>query len=351
MSDEPKPGLEGKRSSRPTLAKASAANQLSHGFRARIAESIDSTGKALAVLAGFGAFFIAAGYFVEWQRFRQGRLPSEEVLPLIPKDQIAAAGARELVISFLFVSISLALLGFVLVRLARWTEGRPDRFAQALNRMLSRDIAFPTAIVGGVTLLIVPFNLTGIIVTAIVTGLFLYGLLLLRRFLEAGDHSRFPLWRLVLAIGIAAIVLAGARQFEFGEPRPDALVCLNDGSSFEGDYIASDSDKVLIRKRAAPADEAKEPSPRIGLRCAGEDRGSRRTGARRRLGKRPRLIVVPRDTVEEILLVKSYTVLPYHNSLLGGIISRIPWLSEAELSCIPPECRWRKKRIGPSSYL
>jgi hypothetical protein len=388
----------------PALAETDAARRIGHGFRSRVAESIDSTGKALAVLAGFGVFFIGAGYIVEWQRFRQGKLPSEQVLPLVPKDQIAAAGARELAISVLFVGVSLAMLGFVLVRLARWTQGRPGRFARALNRMLAGDVAFPTAIVGVLTVLIVPRDGTGFVVAAIVTGLFLYGLLLVRDFLETGDHGRFPLWRLVLAVGVAAIVLSGARQFEFPEPRPDALVCLTDGTEFEGDYIASDSQKVLLRQRSlsshqrgqlervegrlavanrelkeardalaktvrqdprpfvrhrhevkAEADtlRSREPKRHDGLECA--DRRSDRmpkTMRRRHKLKRPQFVVVPSSAVEEIVLTRSRQVLPYNDSLLDSVLSIVPGLSEIELACIPPECRLGSDtRIGPSTYL
>jgi hypothetical protein len=368
-------------SSTLALAESGATDRLSHGFRRRLAESVDSTGKALAVLAGFGVFFVGAGYFVEWQRFRQGKLPSEQVLPLLPKDQIAAAGARELAISVLFVAFSLAVLGFLLVWLARWSQGRPGRLARGLNRMLAKDVGFPVAVLGGLTLLVVPFNTFGVVVTAILTGLFLYGLLLIRNFLSTGDDEHFPLWRLALAVGVAAIVLAGARQSVFTEARPDVLVCLEDGTSFEGDYLASDSDKVLIRKRSfrptanAKGGEAEAPRPkrrggkeeetrrkveseesrrkrRIGLECAHRSDDAKQVQDRRqRLGQRPQLIVVPQSEVTEILVAKAYKVLRYDNSLLGRIVTGIPWLPRVEFSCIPPECRWKKRRIGPSSYL
>ncbi len=55
--------------------------------------------------------------------------------------------------------------------------------------------------------------------------------------------------------------------------------------------------------------------------------------------------------MEEILLVKAYSVLRYDNSLLGRVLSRIPGVSRVEFSCIPPECRGGRKRIGPSTFL
>lgn len=333
----------------PKLAEADAANRISHGFRNRVAESIDSTGKALAILAGFGAFFIAAGYFVEWQRFRKGGLPAEEVLPLIPKDQVAAAGVRELAISVLFVGITIAFFGFVLARVARWSQGRPGRLAQTLNRVLSRDVAFPTFVVGVVTLLMVPLDGFGLLITAILTGLFYYGLLLVRRFLETGDNAKFPLWRLALAVGLAAVVLAGARQEDFQERRADILVCLTNGDEFEGDYLASDSGKILIRKRRIAVGLSER---RDRLTCANNRREENREEKRRRQGIRPRLLVVPNDDVREIQVAKASALLPYERSLLDRAVSLLPGIPELDFSCIPPECRWGgDTRIGPSSYL
>jgi hypothetical protein len=333
----------------PKLAEADAANRISHGFRDRVAESIDSTGKALAVLAGFGAFFIAAGYFVEWQRFRQGGLSPEEVLPLIPKDQIAAAGVRELVISVLFVGITIAFFGFVLVRVARWSQGKGGRLARALNRALAQDVVFPTFVVGLVTLLIVPLDGFGLLITAIVTGLFYYGLLLVRRFLETGDNTKFPLWRLALAVGLAAVVLAGARQEDFPERRADILVCLTNGDEFEGDYLASDSGKILIRKRRIAVGLFER---RDRLTCANNRREENRKEKRRRQGVRPRLLVVPNEDVREIQVARASALLPYKRSLLDRAVSLLPGIPALEFSCIPPECRWGgETRIGPSSYL
>ena len=349
MNGDPKRDGPGEEPSlTPTLAKPEAANRVGDALSRRVAESIDSTGKAFAVLAGLGAFFFAAGYFVEWQRYRGGGLPPEGVLPLVSEGQIIAAGARELAISVLFVGFALALLGFVFVRLARWTQGRTGRLAQGVNRMLARDVATPTAVFGALMLLIVPFSGSGVLVTAILTGLLYYGLLLIRRFLEAGDAAQFPLWRLALAVGVAAIVLSGARLAEFPERRPDVLVCLTNGGELEGDYLASDSDKILIRKRPRGEGDSKR---RDGLRCARErePQGKRK---RRRQGKRPRLVVVRTSELEEMQIAKSPAPLPYERSLLDLFLSLSPALPNLELSCIPPECRWGGgTRIGPSSYL
>ena len=57
-----------------TLADPQAVTKLGHEARSRLAESIDTTGKALAAIAGLGIFFFAAGYFVEWQQLKQADL-------------------------------------------------------------------------------------------------------------------------------------------------------------------------------------------------------------------------------------------------------------------------------------
>lgn len=313
----------------PVLAHPEAAGEVGEALRERVSESLDNTGKALAVFAGLGAFFFGAGYFVEWQRYKKGGLPPEEVLPLVPTSQIAAAGVRELVISLLFVSLSLALLGFVFVRLARWSQRGNGRFAKILNRVLASDVAVPTALIGALTLLIVPASAGGVLTAVILAGLLYYGLSLIRRFLQAGDGARFPLWRLALAVATAAIVLSGARQAEFQERRPDAVVWLTNGDKLDADYVASDSGKILLRLGEGDCN----------AQCA--------TPGQCRECKRPRLIVIRLSEVKEMRVTKASKLIPHkHHSLLDELFG-VP------LTCIPPECRWDsdERRIGPSSFL
>jgi hypothetical protein len=315
----------------PVLAKPEAAGEVGEALRKRLSASLDNTGKALAVLAGLGAFFFGAGYFVEWQRYRKGGLPPEEVLPLVPTSQIAAAGVRELVISLLFVVLTLALLGFVFVRAARWSRGRSGRVATALNRVLGSGVKFLTAVVGVLTLLIVPAGAGGVLIAAILAGLLYYGLNLVRNFLKAPEGTRFPLWQLALAVAVAAVVLSGARQAEFQERRPDAVVWLDSGERLEADYLASDAGKILLRLGNS---DCAATCPLPPGQC--ED-----------VCKRSRLIMIRASDVREMRLTKSSKLIPHaHRSLLDELFG-IP------LTCIPPECRWDgdKRRIGPSSFL
>jgi hypothetical protein len=329
MNDAPQPNPDDR--SLPVLAHPQAAEEVGNALRERVAASLDNTGKALAVLAGFGAFFFGAGYFVEWQRYKKGGLPPEEILPLVPTSQIAAAGVRELVISLLFVGLTLALLGFVFVRVARWSQRGKSRLARALNGVLASDVVLPTAVVGVLTLLIVPAKAGGVLIAAVLAGLLYYGLSLVRRFLQADEETRFPLWRLALAVAIAAVVLSGARQAEFQERRPDAVVMLTNGEELEADYIASDSGKILLRLGPADCEAQCRLSPD---RCPGDC-------------SRPRLIVIRSSEVREMRVTKASKLIPHeHGSLLEELFG-IP------LTCIPPECRWDRdeRRIGPSSFL
>lgn len=129
----------------PVLAAPEALGKVGEGAGARVSEAFDSTGKAIAAVAGLGVFFFATGYFVEWQRLKRGGLPPEQVLPLLPQAQIAAAGVRELAISVLFGGALLALLGFGLAALARVTRERSGPMARRLNDVLSgaRQHEFP----------------------------------------------------------------------------------------------------------------------------------------------------------------------------------------------------------------
>jgi hypothetical protein len=300
------------------LVKPEAVSKVGEGLRARLEESIGDPGKAIATLAGLGVFFFAAGYFVEWQRLNRGDLPPEGIVPLIPKEQIAAAGVRELVISIAFVVVSVAVFGYGLVRIASAAQGRESWWARGVHYLFEREVLFPTAAFGLITLVIVPFSRAGIIVAVVLTALLYYTLCLVRGYLAPGkEKTDFPLWRLLLALALAAVVLTGARQWEFPEPRPLTHVVLTNGVHIHGSYIASDSDKVLVRVR--------------------------------RSGEKPQLIAFNRDRVKVMRLRESALVIPRAGSLLDRAVRALS-PSEIRLSCIPPECRWGDSRVGISSF-
>jgi hypothetical protein len=297
------------------LTKPQAPAKIGQGVGDRVTKAVDNTGKALGALAGFGVFFFATGYLVEWQRMKRGGLPPEQVLPLVPKTQIAAAGVRELAVSLLLGGSILILLMFVMVWLVKLTDARKGRFAQGLNHLLEKEVAVATVLIGIVSVLIVPFDALGLLVAATVTGLFCYGLHLVRGFLAAGEEAQFPLWQLTAAIALAAIVLIGIRQHEFPEPRAMAIAVLKDGKRLKVAYVSSDSDKILLRRQH---------------------------------GERPtELLVVHESDLASLRMIKSTYVYPPDGSLLDGIVGLVD--PGFKLSCIPPECRWDESvRIGPS---
>jgi hypothetical protein len=138
----------------------------------------------------------------------------------------------------------------------------------------------------------------------------------MRAVLEGGDDARFPLWQLSLAAAVAAIVLTSARLWEYPEPRPEGVVVLDSGASFSGTYVASDSDKILIRVRPE--------------------------------GEPPQLVAIGTDEVRTVRLWKNPFVHRPAPSLLDHVVHAVA--PSFELTCIPPECRWdRYTRIGPSS--
>ncbi|HEX6688882.1 MAG TPA: hypothetical protein VF085_09495 [Solirubrobacterales bacterium] len=352
MNGKPTAESEGdKKRPKSVYARENAARDIRSGFGESLDRAVGSTGKVLATLAGFGVFFVAAGYFVEWQRFRRGGLPPEEVVPLLPRDQIAAAGVRELAISALFIALSLGLLGFVLVKVAKWTDGRSCWLWRKVNAALSREAGFPTAVIAIFTLLLVPFDFFGLLVVVIVAGLLFYGLRLVREFLEAGDGAHFPLWRLTLAVALATFVLSVARQAEFPERRPDAVVMLVDGDEVKGEYLASDSAKVLLREKAtSDSVQCELTKEKCVVRCDHRRLCIRECRLDRQRCDRPRLIVVPAGEVKEVHVTQSPWLLRQNSSLLDHIID--PFAPSFEFRCIPPECRWEGEvRVGLSSYL
>lgn len=301
----------------PVLAAPEALGKVGEGVGARVSEAFDSTGKAIAAVAGLGVFFFATGYFVEWQRLTRGGLPPEQVLPLLPQAQIAAAGVRELVISVLFGGALLALLGFGLVALARATKGRSGRVACRLNDALEHDVFVLTLAIGAITVLIVPFNGLGLFVAAAVTCLIGYSFNQVRAFLAAGDGAKFPFWRLTIAIAAVAVVLSGARQREFPEPRPEAIAELKTGETLKATYLGTNNGKVMLRLR--------DP------------------------GEQTELIVLDDSELESVRLKKSTYVFKVDASLIDHVLE--PLLPGFQLSCIPPECRWDEEdHVGPSVF-
>lgn len=209
----------------------------------------------------------------------------------------------------------LAVLGWGGVRIARWASREPQeasRFRRLLAGWFAREGVALSMAFGAVTLLFVPLDWAGAIVTVALTLLLYYSLRLIAAYLRqvtSDGNATFPLWRLLIAAALAAVVLSGARQREFPEVRPHALVILKDKPSVEGSYIASDSDSVLIR---------------------------------RRIDGRPKLLILKRGDVEQILLERDPYVFRTDRSLFG-------WVFGTEFACIPPECRAGDSRVGISS--
>lgn len=309
-----KPAMDGPQT--PPLAESDAVRRVGAGMRERLGETVDNAGKALVAIAGAGVFFFGAGYFVEWQKFKRGGLPPDEILPLISQARIAAAGVRELAISIFFGALVLAVLGWGGVHIARWATREPggsSRFRRLLAKGFAQEAVAPSAVFGALILLFVPLGWAGVIVTVVLTLLLFYSLRLIAAYLRqvAQDgRTSFPLWRLLTAAAIAAVVLSGARQREFPEVRPHALVILTDQRQIEGSYVSSDSNSVLIRFR----------KPR----------------------RQPQLLVLKRGDVEQLLLEKGTYIFPTAKSLFGAIF-------HTDFACIPPECRAGDSRVGISS--
>jgi hypothetical protein len=300
----------------PPLAKRDAVRKVGVGLRERLSESLDTAGKALVAIAGAGIFFFGAGYFVEWQKFKRGGLPPDEILPLIPKAQVAAAGVRELVISIFFGALVIAVLGWGGVRIARWATREPDsssRLRRLAAKGLAQEAVAPSVAFGALIFLFVPLDWAGVVVTVVLTLLLYYSLRLIAAYLRElaqDENTSFPLWRLLIAASIAAVVLSGARQREFPEVRPHVLVILTNQREIKGSYVSSDSNSVLIRFR--------------------------------KLHQQPQLLVLKRENVEELLLEKGTYVFPAAKSLFGSIF-------QTDFACIAPECRAGDSRVGISS--
>ncbi len=182
-----------------------------------------------------------------------------------------------------------------------------------MAKVFAQEAVAPSVAFGALILLFVPLGWAGVIVTVVLTLLLYYSLRLIAAYLRQlaqDENTPFPLWRLLIAASIAAVVLSGARQREFPEVRPRVLVTLTNQREIEGSYVSSDSNSVLIRFR--------KPH------------------------QQPQLLVLKRSDVEQLLLEKGTYIFPTTKSLFGAIF-------HTDFACIPPECRAGDSRVGISS--
>jgi hypothetical protein len=290
------------------LATQDAAQQVGEGFASRVTSSFNDVAKVVAGVAGFGVFFFVAGYFIQWQRLKKADLPAQDGLALLPNEQIAAAGVREIFISVLFGAFFLFFLGFALLWLTRFARKRQGR----LWRLLSSDALFLGIVLGALTVLLMPLSTAGLIAGFTVVAVLAFGLVTIDRFLddESKGAADFPLWRIAVAVAIVALVLSVARQREFPETLPAVTVIAKSRPTVEGLYVGSNSDAVLARVQV-PGEPAK-------------------------------LAVFERNDVLRFRLQKGDPVNPESESLLGKLgISFV---------CLPPEClAGEDTRIGPST--
>ena len=180
--------------------------------------------------------------------------------------------------------------------------------------LFSHELLFPTAAFGALTLLIVPLDKAGMIVTAILTALFYCMLRLVHDFVEKKAGSKFPLWQLSLAVGLAAIVLTVRGGGVPGTaPARDRLPGRR-----------SNPQRRLCRQRLG-----QDPDPARGRSDAGP-----RAGPEQSEGGAPEKSSFAFHRAPSLLDRASH-------ALLG---------TNLDFSCIPPECRWGDNtRFGPSS--
>jgi hypothetical protein len=295
--------------------------KVASSFVERLSETFDSLGKVVAAIAGAGVFFYLAGLFVMWQRLKKEGLPSEEGLSVLPRDQVAIAGVREVVLSLISAALLLFVLGFVLVHAARLfaklqrnvASTPPTRAARSRSRRafswFAERIALWSLLIL-LTLLVFPLSRAGIAAALTLAGLFYYSVRLTQHCVK--ENQAFPLWRVGIAVLVAVVVLSVAREHDFPSQFTPVTAVMVHGKAFNGVYVGASADDILVGQR------------RIDL--AGES------------VKGPRLLVLSRDSVKRLRLRRSSNILPKAKSLLGRF--------GLDLTCIPPECRLGNSRIG-----
>jgi hypothetical protein len=291
--------------------------------RALLDDALGSLGKVVAAAAGAGLFLYLIGTAVLWQRVDNLGLQAQEVVAVIPRDQLAVAGAREVLLSLVAGAIFAYFLygcyavyraceavvdtGGVRGRFARWMRERPALLVTAA-----------VAIVGT---LLVPFGASDALFGLFFLGNLFLGMRSAHRSLvgELPDFrsSLKPWLRVVAGWSIAVFLVSVWRPAEFPEPFPTASVELVKPAEFDGTgcdrYVGLTSDAVILaRPTSCAADEAATA------------------------------VVVARAKIAQMTLKRAPTEETTH-SLLWHVTG---W----ELACVPPVCQidgWRWNLLRP----
>ena len=277
----------------------------------------DTIGKALGSLAGLAVFIYVVGGLTVLARLQRLDLPAEVVVPKIPRERLALVGLAQLLWTL--------VLGGLIAALAIWMlpdrepeESWPQWWGRIRRERKKRWV--PAVAVVAAIVLIAPLSANGLLyVGVLVTGVTWF-------VAWSRLHGR------LISVAVA-LLLAGAvtvlRQLEFPTPFTAANVTLTTESAeliqeddvtegvIHARVVQTTGDEILLSWESKEQNEREE---RLGVRLP------------------PRLLVIPRDSVEEIRYQLPAKPQSHSDSLAQHLVGHsVPPLP---LMCLLPTCEW-----------
>lgn len=293
--------------------------------RGLLADPLGSLGKVIGLAAGAGAFLYLIGVAVLWQRLGSAGLPEQEVLATIPRDQIAAAGIQEALLS----AIAAALFGvggfagYQVFRLSERLATAAGPVGWAARGLAAHPVLALTAAMAALCLPLGPLSLIGLVFLGVTLVLVYFAARSAHRSLisESRDFHTSPTpWiRLAAALAAAVFIVSVVRQHEFPEELPVATITYveGEGKPFEGAetcglYLGTSSDSVIL---GLPTNQ------RFARRCGREP------------VERATTLVVARSTIASVALTEQDP--PPQRA--ASLVARLGVLA---LECVSPVCRF-----------
>ena len=310
----------------------------------KAAAAFDSLGKALGTFAALSVFFSVFGYFVTRGRLAGLEIEAEAGLSVIPREQIALSGIREV---FLSGALGLALFTALSLLIARCFQA-PKRGKSAATAGVSRvDFKWRFAVLPFLALLLLlPVSVSGVLAAVTFAVLFLA----VGDFGPKGTRSfrEFANTRVIASVVVATLILAVLRQVEFPTAFAPATAVVASGAEVRGLFISASSDAIVLGNAevaappaplagAATAPRVPEPPPPVP--APGPAGGE----------PIPALVLARDDVLGLRLRSREQKGLDPAPSLWTSFVrsTTLHWLPE--ITCFPPECRIDDQLVGAST--
>jgi hypothetical protein len=290
--------------------------------RVALKDPFGSFGKVVGAVAGAGVFVYLIGVVVLWERLASAHLPAREVIAVIPREQVAVLGAREVFVSAI-AGVFSALFLYAFYRLFRVSE-RAVAAGGGRGRLLHRMREHPAAVVTAVVAVLgvaAPCDVRGVVLFVVFLANTYLGVRSAHRSLigELPDFrtSLRPWLRVVAGLAIAVFIISLERQHAFPERFSVARIYGSGPSDNRYLYLGSTGNAIVLGR----------PTALKGPRCP------------IRSHRPPKMLEVPYSGFKRITLTNGPRPCRAPSSILR-------FLGLAKIECIAVICEYGDHRFG-----